>query len=396
MALRGKNPLRPSARLRPRNWPVRWRLTAVSTALTLAILVIFGGLVGKLASERIRSDFDDEVRNGAHAIASEVQIVYTTVGTLVQRGPRISDFVLPDDASARVFDVSGRPLSPPNGGVGLGSLESGLSEHDGMRVAAIQLTDDSGSVTGYVQYGRSLENVDSTINRLWLLILTGVLGGTLLAGLAGVAIASRAMRPISALTAAARKVADTGDPSRRMPAPNADDEVGELALTLEQMLRSLEAARNEREVAMRKQREFVADASHELRTPLTSIIANLELLQASLRNPGQEDDRAVTDSALRSSQRMSRLVGDLLLLARADVGRSLARGPCDLADVVLDAAAEAAPTLGERELRIGDPSPLWIEGNPGRAASPGPQPARQCRSSHPPGHDHRAALGAGG
>ena len=67
------------------------------------------------------------------------------------------------------------------------------------------------------------------------------------------------------------------------PTPRSNDEVGELARTLEQMLRSLDAARTERETAMRKQREFVADASHELRTPLTSVLANLELLQASLR-----------------------------------------------------------------------------------------------------------------
>ena len=129
------------------------------------------------------------------------------------------------------------------------------------------------------------------------------------------------MRPISALTATARQIAATGDPSRHMPDPKVEDEVGELARTLEQMLRSLDAARAEREAAMRKQREFVADASHELRTPLTSILANLELLQASLREPGQEDERAMVDSALRSSKRMSRLVADLLLLARADAGR---------------------------------------------------------------------------
>ena len=72
-----------------------------------------------------------------------------------------------------------------------------------------------------------------------------------------------------------------------MPQPRADDEVGELARTLEQMLRSLDAARAEREAALKRQREFVADASHELRTPLTSILANLELLQASLEEPAQ-------------------------------------------------------------------------------------------------------------
>ena len=67
---------------------------------------------------------------------------------------------------------------------------------------------------------------------------------------------------------------------------------------------------------MQQQREFVADASHELRTPLTSVLANLELLQASLGGDDQAEDREMVDSALRSSRRMSRLVSDLLLLAR--------------------------------------------------------------------------------
>jgi signal transduction histidine kinase len=176
-------------------------------------------------------------------------------------------------------------------------------------------------------------------------------------------IANRAMRPISALTATARQVAATGDPSQHMPEAKANDEVGELTLTLEQMLRSLDAARAEREDAMRRQREFVADASHELRTPLTSVIANLELLQASLQSPSQEDDRVIADSALRSSQRMSRLVADLLLLARSDAGRASAHAPCDLAEVVIEAAAEATPAIGNRQLRLADVSPIDLEGN---------------------------------
>jgi signal transduction histidine kinase len=149
-----------------------------------------------------------------------------------------------------------------------------------------------------------------------------------------------------------------------MPAPKTDDEVGELAHTLEQMLRSLDAARAESEEAMKKQREFVADASHELRTPLTSILANLELLQASLREPGRDDEQAMIDSALRSSQRMTRLVSDLLLLARADAGKRSAHRRCDLAEIAGDAAAEAAPLMGDRELRVENDRALWVDGNP--------------------------------
>jgi signal transduction histidine kinase len=233
-----------------------------------------------------------------------------------------------------------------------------------MRVATASVTDESGNFVGYVQYGRDLSHVDASVDRLWLLIAAGVFGGTLLASLAGLTIAGRAMRPVSELTASARRIAETGDSSRHMPAPDSDDEVGELALTLEQMLRSLDAARNEREAAMQRQREFVADASHELRTPLTSVLANLELLEAALHDPRHAEDREMVDSALRSSRRMSRLVSDLLLLARADAGRVGEHRRCDLAEIAGNAAVEVAPMVGDRELGVDNERPISIEGNP--------------------------------
>jgi signal transduction histidine kinase len=105
-----------------------------------------------------------------------------------------------------------------------------------------------------------------------------------------------------------------------------------------------------------RQRRFVADASHELRTPLTSVLANLELLAESLQ--GDEGDAA--RSALRSSQRMRRLVADLLLLARTDVGRVVTREPCDLAEIVVEAAGELGPVSGEHEIVL-DVHPATVE-----------------------------------
>jgi signal transduction histidine kinase len=115
---------------------------------------------------------------------------------------------------------------------------------------------------------------------------------------------------------------------------------------------------------MQRQREFVADASHELRTPLTSIHANLELLQASLERAEQTEDRAAVTSALRSSQRMSRLVGDLLLLARADAGRTGERRECDLTEVASGALAEVRPVAGGHRLSIHTDGAVAVEGNP--------------------------------
>ncbi|HEV7483889.1 MAG TPA: HAMP domain-containing sensor histidine kinase, partial [Solirubrobacterales bacterium] len=264
----------------------------------------------------------------------------------------------------RVFDIYGHKIAESEGSVAMGSPKLGISEYDGLRVATDEIRGESNEPVGTVQYGRSIHHVEETVDRVWLLIAAGILGGTLLASLAGVAIAGRAMRPIASLTATARAIATTRDPSQRMPKPPVEDEVGELALTLDQMLRSLDAARGERELAMQRQREFVADASHELRTPLTSVLANLELLQASLAAPDHAEDREVVDSALRSSRRMSRLVSDLLLLARADAGRLDEHRPCDLAEVAGDAAAEAAPLMGARNFTVDNDRPLWVEGSP--------------------------------
>src|SRR4026209_1846577 len=112
---------------------------------------------------------------------------------------------------------------------------------------------------------------------------------------------------------------------------------------LDQRLRELDAARSETEQMMQLQREFVADASHELRTPLTSILANLELLQERLEAAPRGEEGEMVGSALRSSRRMSRLVSDLLLLARADAGRTGTRRECDLSEGAAAAGLGGGP-----------------------------------------------------
>jgi two-component system, OmpR family, sensor kinase len=190
-----------------------------------------------------------------------------------------------------------------------------------------------------------------------LFLVLGVLAGSLLALAAGMALARRAMAPIALLTSTAAEIARTRDPSRGMPQSQAEDEVSELAHTLEGMLRELDAARGETESMLARQRQFVADASHELRTPLTSVLANLELLAESLHG----DQGEAASSALRSSRRMRRLVADLLLLARTDAARVVARERCDLAQIVVEAAGELGPVSGEHEITL-DVHPALVMG----------------------------------
>src|SRR5262245_57350374 len=141
MRLLGKPLERWSPRLRPGNWPVRWRLASVSAGLTLIILLVFGAVIGQLTTSRIRDDFNREVSGAAQTLAGEFRIVYTTLGTFsVRRGPRLDDFVHPDEASARVLDVDGNLLEESTKALDLGPVTIGLANYGQMRVATARVT----------------------------------------------------------------------------------------------------------------------------------------------------------------------------------------------------------------------------------------------------------------
>jgi two-component system OmpR family sensor kinase len=341
--------------------PVRWRIAATTAGLTLVILVCFALVLGQVVGDRIRDDFKHELHSAAASLAAETRVSNDAVLGSVVSSPPLRAFALPEDAQIRVVDQVGRPLAGTSESSRLGTPQGGVHEVNGLSVVTEPIT-RSDSLPAFVQYGRPYDDVNDTVARLWLFLAVGVLGGTLLALLAGLAVAARAMRPIKALTALARQITSTRDPSRRIPAPATDDEVGELARTMDGMLQALDEARSERERSLERQREFVADASHELRTPLTSVQANLELLQAAGAVPA--DDRQAVESALTSTRRMSGLVSDLLLLARADAGRRAARTEVDLAEIASGALEEVEPLAGKRTVENDLRGPLPLKGNP--------------------------------
>src|SRR5215210_5190701 len=329
--------------------PVKLKVAVLTSALTVAILCLFAVVVGTVAEQRIVGGFDDDLRANVGELQdritlqqradSSIQLTESDVDTL-----RI---FAAGDAIVRVMNLRQQIVWTSDPGVKLGPPIGGVTDIGDLRVTSRELVvpgpPRSGPFDlprpvaqpiGYVQYAKPERSVQTTVNRVRLFLALGVLGGTLLAFLGGLLVAKRAMRPIAGLTRAAREVARTRDPDITLPKSHANDEVSDLAHTFEDMLGELSAARGETEATLARQRKFVADASHELRTPLTSILANLELLEAELA--GEQRDMA--DSALRSSRRMRRLVGDLLLLARADAGRELPRGPVDLSAVAAEAA----------------------------------------------------------
>ncbi|MFN8202550.1 MAG: HAMP domain-containing sensor histidine kinase [Solirubrobacteraceae bacterium] len=336
--------------------PIRWRLAGTSAVLIFVILCTFAVVVGELTQSRIRSDFQHDVAAGADDLRDRITIRIEG-GKLVRPSQRTLDlYAGGGGATIRLLTPDGRVVRTTSRAPDLGPSVDRTQEVNGYRVETrpVQLEPFG---TMLVQYARPVSDMEKTLERVRLFLLFGVLGGTALALLAGLTIAQRAMAPIASLTARAEEIRRTRDPGRSVPVPQADDEISELARTLDRMLRALDAAQHETEASLTRQREFVADASHELRTPLTSVLANLELLADTL--DGEQGEAA--ESALRSSRRMRRLVADLLLLARADVGREVPRKPLDLGRTVVDAAGELEPVTGAHELHV-DVEPVVVMG----------------------------------
>ena len=183
---------------------------------------------------------------------------------------------------------------------------------------------------GHVLAAADLFQMDAENARLRgtlaVLFLAGVLGGQASAW----GIAGRVLRPVAELTATAESVTRSHHPSRRVHTSAVDqDELDRLGRAFNAMLSSLEAS-------YLAQQRFVSDVSHELRTPLTTIRGNAELLVTSEAGVHGEV-REAAEQIARESSRLTRLVSDLLALARADAGpQPLSARPVELDEVVME------------------------------------------------------------
>jgi two-component system, OmpR family, sensor kinase len=338
--------------------PIRWRLAVTSAVLTFLILAAFAFVVGAFTARQVREHFDDDLRATIgdlqtrvrpQQVGSTLQLVNLDALRQAAAGGAVLRVVRSD---GHIFAVS--PHS-----VDLGSPLISLHDVGKYRVISRPIfIQQSDRPVAYIQYAKSRSSTNATLARIRLFLAAGVLGGALLALLAGLAVARRALGPVQELTRGERGVPPTRATAVTLPQPQADDEVADLSLTLSEMLRELNASRTELEAILARQREFIADASHELRTPLTSILANLELLEAELQGEEQE----MVQSALRSSRRMRGLVADLLLLARADAQRERVREPVDVGEVIRAAAGEAAPLAAGHDLGVDVEERLIVEG----------------------------------
>ncbi len=315
--------------------PIRLRLTLFYTALLAAVLGLVGWGVHLLAGSLLAQDVDRSLELVARQVNQAGGRSLLDPGALT---------LIPDPASGAVllgefyqlYDAQGRPEAsggrrlrlpvPPEALAralrGIPDLRTveGPGGAGGVRLLTAPLTDGR-RVTGVVQVGISLAPVELALARLARALVIGGLAALALAGAGGYALAAAALRPVDAMAAAAATISAT-DLHRRVPEPDGDDELARLARTFNAMIARLEEA-------FARLDRFAADASHELRTPLTILRGEVDL---ALRAPRTvEEYREVLASNRDEIDRMTAIVDQLLLLARAERGTlSLAREPVRL------------------------------------------------------------------
>ncbi|HSK59597.1 MAG TPA: ATP-binding protein [Actinomycetospora sp.] len=274
----------------------------------------------------------------------------------------------------------------------------GTVELDGLgpyRVAAAARPD--GTV---VVVGLSTAALENTVDEL-VVRAAAIFGvGVVVAGVAAAFLTRRTLRPLHRVSATAQRVSElplsSGEVqlADRVPEADADDrsEVGRVGAALNRMLGHVGAALAARQESETRVRRFVADASHELRTPLAAIRGYHEL---AVRRGGDlpEEVAGLLDRMGAQTERMSALVEDLLLLARLDAGRPLAREPVDLARVVVDAVTDAHAAAPDHrwtlDLPGGDeddePETLEVLGDPERLHQVVANLLGNARTHTPPG-----------
>lgn len=379
---------------RSRGVSLRLRLTAVATALLATGLALFGTLVYAVSARTLDLEVDRALADRARVVIAQVTVSRTASGLQVQL-PDV-DAIAAGGAVVQVtgFDgtivrsaLLGRATLPLSDAarraaeVGESSFETTELEGVRLRIAAAPLT-WRGETLGVLLVARPLGSTEVVTGGLRIvLVATGAV--VLVLGAAGSwLVTRRALRPLDDFAREAGAIGSTQDFRRRLPSDVIANvsEVRTLGLTFNAMLDRLEQAfgavqeGNRRlEAALQSQRRFVADASHELRTPLTTIRGNAHLLLRGDALP-LADRAEMVGQVASEADRMARLVGDLLTLARADGGGLALAGsrrPVMLRPLLESVAAQGRslgggrvavsviPFTGDGDLEVdGDPDAL--------------------------------------
>jgi len=308
------------------------RLLLVYTTIFTVAFILFALIVYLLPSNRILAEVDRDLE----ALAAEVRLDNASFG------PDGSiRFLLPDDLAnletastfMQITDANGRIIARSRNLTGfegvlapreLGSekrFSQVYREGTLLRVLTVPLRmpdGDGAEVVVYLQIARLLDSYES-FNRFLIIALFIGLAAVTASLFLAVLLTPSSFKPLEDIAAVARQITNADDLSRRVPDTGRTDEIGVLARAFNQSLERLERV-------FQTQQRLLADVSHELRTPLTAIRGNVDLM----RRMGGADPESLA-IIQEEVERMTRLVGDLLMLARADAGGlPLERKPVEL------------------------------------------------------------------
>ncbi|MFT4187399.1 MAG: HAMP domain-containing sensor histidine kinase [Aeromicrobium sp.] len=307
---------RDAIHLRVHRWALRVTLAArVATLTTLAVALVLG-CVGVAVYLIVRATLVANLDESIRARAEQAVAAGYTPGTLDQQEAELLDV-----AGIEIVRVNGAQLYANTAGntkvrltdderaVSLGrepsSSRTTIVDKTAYRVVAVP----AGSKSALVIVQR-MDNVQSSLDRLGVILATTTLAGMAIAGAAGWVVATNGLRPVRRLTHAAEDVART---QQLTPIKvSGRDELARLTIAFNQMLVALDASQTQ-------QRQLVADAGHELRTPLTSLRTNIELLsqaRASGRPLTDEQSAEVLGDIQAQVAELTTLIGDLVELAR--------------------------------------------------------------------------------
>jgi signal transduction histidine kinase len=211
-------------------------------------------------------------------------------------------------------------------------------------------------VVGILQVSRALTERDQSLESLRNALIVANLLATVSAFGFGWLLARTALSPIQRISKTAQDIGSERNFTRRVAYQGPQDEVGQLALTFNTMLAQLEGAYQKVAQALEMQRRFVADVSHELRTPLTTLRGNLSLLG---RKPGlpEADRDDILNDMVEETERLIRLVNELLALARSDAaandaGRSLVKESIRLSPLLEETVRQAGRLAPGRDIHL--------------------------------------------
>jgi signal transduction histidine kinase len=331
---------------------LRLSLTLTYTILLTLTLASFGLVLYFMMRQNVEQEMDRRLRIRAQQVSATIwpQSDSLTAGDLTAASLDLSP--LADLAAqtlyVQVLDRSGEVLATSDNLEGLSlpvqdaELQKAISDGPTMdnlqlggagkvRMLSSPIRAADGQIVGVLQVGQSRTAADDTMEALRLRLLMLGLGAVVVAGASGWLVADRGLRPLSLMAGKAKDFADRRNFAGRLQITRRHDEVGKLASTIDRLLETVEGT-------LGLHRQFLADTSHELRNPLLAIRTNLELLG---RMPlGESRDECVRE-ATHQVERMSRLVADLLLLARAESGQIIERRAVPLRPLLERAVGEA-------------------------------------------------------